>query len=292
MKFGAHGQVWSGKFDVEGVETTIRSAAKLGFDLIEFPLMDIQGFAAKHARELMNDLGVTCTGSLGLTPATDISSEDDGAVQAGRENLLRAVDLLSSLGGTAICGVLASAMTKYAQPATAKGRANSQAVLREVSTYAAEAGIEMSLEVVNRYESNLFNTGEDCLQFIEEGELNVGIHLDSYHMNIEETDMWSPIANCAPRIGYVHIGESNRGYLGSGSVNFDSMFGALNAIDYDGLMVFESFSSAVVSKELSNTLAVWRNLWDDSDALAAHALQYMKGRVEGLSATSRALERG
>ena len=60
---------------------------------------------------------------------------------------------------------------------------------------------------------------------------------------------------------YVHIGESHRGYLGTGSVDFQGLFRGLAAIDYAGPLTFESFSSAVVSPSLSNTLCVWRNLY-------------------------------
>lgn len=232
---------------------------------------------------------MACSGSLGLTVASDVTSSDKSAVQAGRDYLMSAVDLLADLGGTELCGVLASAMTKYPEPASPEGRESSQEVLREVAAHAASAGIKVSLEVVNRYESNLFNTGRDCLQFIDEGGLNVGVHLDSYHMNIEEIDMWSPILDCRDRLGYVHIGESNRGYLGAGNVDFGSMFDALRYIKYDGCIVFESFSSAVVSPDLSNTLAVWRNLWSDSQHLAGHALSFMKGGMEGLQATEASL---
>ena len=80
----------------------------------------------------------------------------------------------------------------------------------------------------------------------------------------------------AGRLGYVHIGESHRGYLGTGSVDFGAFFRALHDVRYDGPVVFESFSSAVVSPALSNTLGIWRNLWQDSDDLAAHANRFIR----------------
>ena len=103
------------------------------------------------------------------------------------------------------------------------------------------------------------------------GEDNVVVHADVYHMNIEETDFRTPILACGNRLGYVHVGESHRGYLGTGSVNFPEFFGALKEVGYAGPITFESFSSAVVDPLLSNTLAIWRNLWSDSDDLAAKA---------------------
>ena len=74
---------------------------------------------------------------------------------------------------------------------------------------------------------------------------------------------------------YVHIGESHRGYLGRGSVDFDGFFSALSSSGYRGPITFESFSRAVVSKDLSNTLCVWRDVWLDGEALATHARQFI-----------------
>jgi len=80
------------------------------------------------------------------------------------------------------------------------------------------------------------------------------------------------------RLGYVHIGESHRGYLGTGNVDFDSFFGALKKINYQGPVTFESFSSVVVDPALSNALRIWRNLWSDSHDLADQAIKFMKKR--------------
>jgi D-psicose/D-tagatose/L-ribulose 3-epimerase len=80
------------------------------------------------------------------------------------------------------------------------------------------------------------------------------------------------------RLGYVHVGESHRGYLGTGNVDFDSFFGALKKINYQGPVTFESFSSAVVDPALSNALRIWRNLWTDSHDLADKAINFMKKR--------------
>jgi D-psicose/D-tagatose/L-ribulose 3-epimerase len=97
-------------------------------------------------------------------------------------------------------------------------------------------------------------------------------------MNIEEDGMSAAVLEAGDALGYVHIGESHRGYLGSGNVDFDTFFGALKKINYKGPITFESFSSVVVDPALSNALCIWRNLWEDSDDLSAHALKYMKAR--------------
>jgi hypothetical protein len=79
---------------------------------------------------------------------------------------------------------------------------------------AAANGVTLGLGVVNRYETNLLNNADQALAFIAEvDEPNVDVHLDTYHMNIEEDDMLGPVRRCGDKLVYVHVGESHRGYL-------------------------------------------------------------------------------
>lgn len=168
-------------------------------------------------------------------------------------------------------------MKKYLAPATQRGIANSAAVLREVADHAADLEISIGLEVVNRYETNILNTAAQALRFLDlVARPNVTVHLDSYHMNIEESGLGDPVDLCGDRLGYVHIGENHRGYLGSGSADLASLFRALDRIGYDGPVVFEAFSSAVVSPTLSNALGIWRELWSDGDDLGQHAAMVIR----------------
>jgi D-psicose/D-tagatose/L-ribulose 3-epimerase len=147
----------------------------------------------------------------------------------------------------------------------------------------AGSGLRVNLEVVNRYETNIFNTSKGALEFIADVDHpSVGVHLDTYHMNIEESDMWNPVLAAGDKLVYVHIGESHRGYLGTGSVDFDGLFRALGHIGYTGPIAFESFSTAVVSDELSRTLAIWRNLWEDNVDLGRHAYEFITGKLRSV----------
>ena len=107
-----------------------------------------------------------------------------------------------------------------------------------------------------------------------------GAVLALMHMRVGALEVPSTASSTAAgdRLGYVHVGESHRGYLGTGNVDFDAFFGALKQINYTGPIAFESFSSAVVDPALSDALRIWRNLWTDSDDLATKALAYMKER--------------
>lgn len=284
MLIGAHGLVFTGTFDEAGLRRAIEGTRSAGFDLIEIPLMDAEGFDSAAAGRLLRDNDLAVTASLGLTSETDLTSEDPAVVAAGVATLERCIDHVATMGGDVLCGVIYSAMGKYMAPASDKGIAHSQAAISGLAVKAAERGIRLSLEVVNRYESNAFNTGRGALRFLDGVEGDVSVHLDTYHMNIEESDFFQPVHDVAAagKLGYVHIGDSHRGYLGTGTVDFATFFRALHDVAYDGPVVFESFSSAVVSAELSNTLGIWRNLWQDSDDLAAHANRYIRDALHAV----------
>ncbi|MDP6994494.1 MAG: TIM barrel protein, partial [Woeseiaceae bacterium] len=85
---------------------------------------------------------------------------------------------------------------------------NSMEVLARLAEKAKASGITLGLEAVNRYESNLINTGAQAMEFIKEsGADNIKVHLDSYHMNIEEGDLAAAIKSCGDMLGYFHVGD-------------------------------------------------------------------------------------
>jgi D-psicose/D-tagatose/L-ribulose 3-epimerase len=283
MLIGCHGLVWSGEFDRAGFDLAVGKTIDAGFDLLEIPLLDPATFDRAAAKQSLANRPIAVSASLGQSADTDISSEDPDVVAAGEKKLITAVEILAELGAEYFVGVLYSQLAKYPAPATPRGRANSIEVLRRVADRGATLGIRLGLEVVNRYETNLLNTAAQALAYLDDlDHPNVGVHLDSYHMNIEESDLVGPVLACGDRLSYVHIGESHRGYLGSGTVDFDGLFRGLRLIGYDGPIAFESFSTSVVHPSLSRSLAVWRNLWQDSDDLGAHANAFIRGKLRAV----------
>jgi D-psicose/D-tagatose/L-ribulose 3-epimerase len=278
---GLHALVWVGDWTPASAKHAISSTADLGFDLIEIPLLDPSSIDAPMTRALLEEHGLGAACSLGLDPAADVSSEDPAVVARGRDLLARAVDATAAIGATDLCGVLYSVLAKYPTPISERSRAHVVESMAWLAERAAGSGLRVNLEVVNRYETNVVNTTADMLTLIDETGADLGIHLDSYHMNIEENGLAAPVhqASEAGRLRYVHVGESHRGYMGTGTVDFDTFCATLREVEYAGPVVFESFSSAVVHPTLSNTLAVWRNLWDDGEDLARHAYAFMTQRL-------------
>lgn len=289
---GCHAQVWVGDVDRASLRKAALRTRDAGFDLIEFPVLRPATFDVDAARDALAETGLVASASLGLDEMSDISSDEAETVARGAELLHAAVRVAGEIGSEFLCGVLHSAMRKYMSPATSSGYANSVAVLRDVADHAMGVGVVLGLEVVNRYESNVLNTAAQAIEFLDAVDRdNVRVHLDTYHMNIEESDLAGPVLRTGSRLGYVHVGENHRGYLGSGSIAFPRLYQALAAIGYMGPIVFESFSSAVVSSDLSRMLGIWRELWDDNEDLGRQAARYMRSLAAAAGAEHGAAPR-
>ena len=276
-RLGIHSFVWTGGQTQDGLELALEKSAEHGYRTIEFAYLRPELFdldrLAKRARALDVEIGVT----MGLPLAKDISSEDPDAVAAGRQMLKDAVAAVRDIGGNKLGGILYSAHTKYNRAPTRTGWMNSAEVIGEIGDLAHRNGIDVVLEVVNRFETNLLNTTAQGLRYLSDcGCEHVRLHLDTFHMNIEEANPAAAIRLAGDRLGYFHIGESNRGFLGDGVIDWDRIFDALVDIEYSRDIVFESFPTAVVDEGLSLACGVWRDTWTDNDPLAAHARQFIE----------------
>ncbi|WP_411285825.1 sugar phosphate isomerase/epimerase family protein [Lapillicoccus sp.] len=275
---GVHALVWVGGWSPDEARKAISSSKEAGYDLIELAALEPETFDADLTAKLLQEYGLEVGVSLGLSEETDVSSEDPECVARGRVLLESAVNLVRDVGGHYLGGVIFSKLGRYAAPVTERGRANSVETMAWLADKAAASDITLGLEFVNRYESNVLNTTGQTLAFLEEVDRdNVVAHLDVYHMNIEEVSFSGAVhaAATAGKLGYVHLGESHRGALGTGSIQFEEFFAALHEVDYQGVLTFESFSSEVVHPTLSANLAIWRNTWTDSMQLAKDAREFI-----------------
>lgn len=282
---GIHQLVWTGESDAVSLNTAMSSASSLGYDLFELSLHDLDSLDLEETRRAADDHHLQLVCSRGLAFDADISSDDVTVVNRGEELLRRSLLATSNIGAEILTGPLYSALGKYTSAPSESGRRNATSVLRDLCAEAEGLGVRLGLEICNRYETNVANTCDEGLRLLDDiGSDRAFIHLDTYHMNIEEDDFRKAIRLAGTRLGYLHIGENHRGYLGSGHIDFPGMFESLVEIGYTGPITFESFSSAVISEGLSVDLAIWRNLWDDGPDLAGKAITFIR---ESLAAAER-----
>ena len=282
-QLGVHALVWTGGWSEADARDACARTKAAGYDLLEIPLLDPSSVDAEMTRQVLDEYGLRAATSLGLSFDADVSSEDDAIVAAGEALLNDALAAAAGMGAKYMCGILYSSLGKYSTGPTAKGRANAVAAIKRLAVHAGALDVTLGLEVVNRYETNLINTAEQAMAFVTDvDEPNVLIHLDSYHMNIEEKSLRDAVHVCGDRLGYVHVGESDRGALGTGTVDFEGLFRGLAEAGYNGPITFESFSAEVVSPSLSDVLCIWRNPWsyEQRDELAVGARTYVLEMME------------
>ncbi|RUW98014.1 sugar phosphate isomerase/epimerase [Mesorhizobium sp. M2A.F.Ca.ET.037.01.1.1] len=280
-RIGIHSFVWSASSAQADLERTLANTKEAGFDLIEFSYLDPADVDIGRLAKSIADLGLGVAISIGLPADGDISSPDKAVAARGVESLNRTVALTRDLGGQKVGGILSTSHGLQTEAPTRDQWNRSAGTLAKVAETAKAAGVTLNLEIVNRFESNLLNTAAQGLAFIEDtGSDNIFLHLDTFHMNIEEADVGLAIRHAAKKIGYVHIGESHRGFLGTGSIDFAAIFDALTAIGYSDDLSFESFSSEIVDENLSRKTAIWRNLWIDNMELARHARRFIAVGLE------------
>jgi D-psicose/D-tagatose/L-ribulose 3-epimerase len=219
---GVHALVWVGDTSPTSVSEAITRTVSAGFDLLELSLHDSVNLDVDRARAELTEAGLQVACSRGLAFDADVSSDDSAVVARGADLLHRSLDVTHGLGGTHFTGALYSALGKYDRPLSSAGRANVVTVLRELAKEAQAREMTLGLEICNRYETNVVNTAHDALALADDiGEDNVTIHLDTYHMNIEESGNKRAIEKAGPRLGYIHLSESDRGVSGQGNVHWD-----------------------------------------------------------------------
>jgi len=185
------------------------------------------------------------------------------------------------LGAPALGGVSYSALTRYWAPPAAGTHARVLEAYFRLAEKAQQAGVKLGIEPVNRYESNVINTlGQAAAVVRAVGAPSLFVQMDTYHMNIEEADIAGAIAANQDVLGYSHVGESNRGCLGSGTFDFTTYFKALARAGYTGGFTWESFSPAVVDGGVTGLLALWREPWRDAQEAAALTLRFLRSHVE------------
>lgn len=259
----------------EAAEHAVGEAVRHGFDFVEIAVLNPPEIDARHSRRVLERAGMRAVASLGLPAGCWLSRDTD----AGVTFLKAALDVAAAMGCAALTGVTYGGIgERTGKPPTA---AEYDAVARglgEAAAYAGQLGIGLGIEAVNRYESHLINTGWQGVAMIEKvGSAQLFLHLDTYHMNIEEKGIANGILAGREHLRYIHLSESDRGVPGKGTCGWDEIFAALAAIRFSGGMALESFVN--MPPELAYGLSVWRPVADSADQVISEGLPFLRGKA-------------
>ncbi|TCD15279.1 sugar phosphate isomerase/epimerase family protein [Oricola cellulosilytica] len=259
-------------WDVSLVEPQMGRILAHGVGLFEIPLLrpeeiDIDAtvaFCRKH------DVEVVC--SLGLPGSLDVIERPDEAI-AFMEPAFR---VSQAVGSPSLSGVTYGTIGRTTGgPPTQRELDGICGFLESAAKEAASYGLKLGIEPCNRYETHLMNRGSDAAGIIERvGADNIFIHLDTYHMNIEEESFAAGFAAAAPYLGYVHVSEANRGVPGRGMIDWAAAMQALVDIGYGGPLTLESMNH--VDEDIAGGLAVWRPVADNPDDVIDAGLPFLR----------------
>jgi D-psicose/D-tagatose/L-ribulose 3-epimerase len=155
-------------------------------------------------------------------------------------------------------------------------------VLGALAGEAQAAGVRLAIELVNRYETNLLNTVAQGMEYLKlAGEHpNLTLHLDTFHMAIEEANMEAAIDVALPKLGYFELDQSHRGALTDGSLDLARLATRLAQGGYHGMLGIEAFARAPMAPDHADALAIWRDPFTDPDKLARDGLGLIKSMFE------------
>lgn len=271
--FGINLMVWNGQ--VGPTELALLPQIKaMGYTSVELPVFAADALDIPDVKGALQANDLACTVSTALPANVNLIDEDRRAT--GVAYLQQVIALAAQVGAAVICGPLAAPVGER------RGRGYTQAEwdscvlgLRAAGAMAADQGITLALEPLNRFETFIVNTVADGVRLVTEVDSPaVGLLLDTFHMHIEEKSTAAAIRYAGRHIKHFHASENDRGTVGSGQVAWPSVFGALRDVDYQGQIVVESFGHAIA--ELAGAACVWRPLAASPEALAQGSLTYLR----------------
>src|SRR5687768_10871234 len=283
MQLGVNTWTWVSPFRTEDARSLFPKIKEMGFDSVEVALEDPFLVDAEEIVRLAsaNGLGVQVCGAFG--PGRDMSSDDPAVVNQAFDYIQQAVDFAQKVGSSVVCGPMYSAVGKARHvPQETRRQERDRAVegLKKAAEIAESAGVRLAVEPLNRFETDMINTALQARELVESvGSPAIGIHLDTFHMNIEEADVYEAVRVAGNRLYHVHASESNRGTPGAGLAAWDELARGLKDVNYNGAVVIETFTPEV--KEIARAAAIWRPLAESQDELARNGLKFLKRLLEG-----------
>jgi D-psicose/D-tagatose/L-ribulose 3-epimerase len=278
MKFGVNTFVWVSPCTTQAVKDLAPKVKSMGFDILEISIENPDLIDVKAVKEILKENrleGIIC-GAFG--PDRNICSIDPAIRENARKYILWLIEAAAQLGSETVCGPMYSAVGKdHIEDPAERQREWQRAVseIKEMAEVARKKGIKLALEPLNRFETDMINVVSQGLKFIDEtGMDNVGFHLDTFHMHLEEKDSADAIRRAGKKIFHFHACENDRGVPGTGQVRWNEIAKALKEVNYSGPVVIESFTDQV--KEIARAVCIWREIAPSQDAIAVQGLKFLK----------------
>lgn len=277
MKFGINTFLFTSPFTTADI-SLFPTFKKWGFDSVEIALEDASHINPATVKQALDDNGLVCnTICAALGPDRDLRgslSEQETSSKYLRELL----DIMPVLGCKVLAGPLYSSVGRAEFVTKDDYKHQWELVVKNLgalSEYAGNLDLKLAIEPLNRYETDFINTCAQAMQMLQDvNSHSLFVHLDTFHMNLEEKDPGKAILLAGKKLALLHASGSDRGTPGGDQINWERIFEALEDINYDGDIVIESFTPEV--KIIAKAASIWRNIEPSSESIAIEGLKFLK----------------
>lgn len=278
VKFGVSTWLWTSPFQTASIDELFSKIARMGYDVVEIAVEDPDIIDAKRVQRSLIAYGLKAIVCGAFGPTRDLTNEDP-AIHANCFKYIEACMDLCVLWDTKFfAGPMYSAVGKARMlPPELRKKEWDLAVknLKIVCEMAASRGLDIALEPLNRFESDLVNTAADVVRLIQDiDHPSAKILLDGFHMNIEEPSLEAAIKLAGDKLIHVQVADNYRGTPGTGQTNWNAYKTALKEINYKGAISIESFTPQ--NKELAQAVCIWHPLAESQDQFAIDGLAFLK----------------
>jgi len=277
LKIGVSTWLWTSPFNTETIQL-FPKIKEMGYDVVEIPVEDPSLVDVKKVKEALDEHGLEATVCGAFGPSRDFTNDDPAYHKESFEYIESCLNICNGLGAYFFAGPMYSAVGKarLVSPEQKK-REWDMAVnnLEKVCELARTKELDIALEPLNRFESDMVNTAEDVMRLVKDiNHPSAKVLLDAFHMNIEEPDIEKAILLAGDKLIHMQVSENYRGAPGTGQTRWDAYKRGLEAIGYEGVVSIESFTPEV--KELAGAVCIWKPLVPNQDEFAREGLKFLK----------------
>ncbi|MFI6237686.1 sugar phosphate isomerase/epimerase family protein [Micromonospora sp. NPDC050784] len=275
---GVNPWVWASPVDDKALAELIPRIAAFGFDAVELPIEQPGDWDPIRTRDLLAAHGLAAAGVCVVTsPGRELVDAAPAVVESTVAYLKGCVASAAAVGAPCVGGPAYASVGRtwrMSPAARAACYADFRRALAPVAEQAGEVGVSIGVEALNRYETSVVNTIEQTVELIDGLPSNVGIMIDTYHMNIEEADPYAALAVAGQHIKHVQVSGTNRGAPGADHFDWPRFFTVLRDTGYQGAICIESFTAE--NEAIATAAAIWRPLAPSQDRLATDGLRYLR----------------
>jgi len=277
VTFGVSTWLWTSPFNRDTVSLFSKIKA-YGFDAVEIPVEDPSLIDLKLVKNALQEHGLKPIICGAFGPTRDFTHDDSKYHQTSFDYLDACFEIAAELGASFVAGPMYSAVGKARLVSPEQRQMEWDWAVHNLQIAckrAGEFGLDLAIETLNRFETDLINTSEDLMRLIQDiNEPQAKATLDGFHLNIEEPSLEAAIRRVGDKLIHVQVSENYRGTPGTGQTNWEAWKRGLEAIHYQGCISIESFTPQV--QELAGAVCIWKPLVPSQDDFANEGIKFLK----------------